>query len=334
MINLVAILSAVLIRKLLLNPVQPVPKSAAVLITGCSTGIGFDTACAFSKQGFHVFATVRKDADKAKLETFAKANNATLSVLMMDVTDKDSVAAAVEELKKDLESKKLTLLSVVNNAGYAEVGPVEMMPAAAVSKQFDTNVFGLIQVTNACLPLLRAAREGVKQASAGKLLPSVVLLSSVVGKLSLAGMSIYCASKFAVEAVADGYRQELAGFGVNVVCVEPGAIRTNFMDTSLATAAANAPADVQAEQPPADTAETSVPAAYAHKMHLLMQDSNDMVGKTAQPSSMVTAVLREAILSPKPLARYRAGRDANLMVSFRAWLPDALFDAVTNKRFK
>lgn len=194
--TIIALFVAIVLQRFVLNPRQPVPKNTAVIITGCSTGIGFDAALKLVSEGFTVFATVRKDADKEKLVSATSGDfKSRMIPIIMDVNKDDTIESGVAEISRIVEDKNLAVLSVINNAGYCETGCLEIVPASAVEKQFDTNVFGLIKVTNAVLPLLRKTASLVKENSNNKLKPSVVFVSSVVGKISLGGYALYCASK-------------------------------------------------------------------------------------------------------------------------------------------
>lgn len=180
-----------------------------VLVTGSSSGIGLETARLFRDKGVRVAATARRP------ETIEGEISENLVAIECDVTSPDSVNRAVKEAEAQLGP----IEAVVNNAGYGQAGPVEEVTEDEMRAQFETNVFGVHRVLRATLPLLRERRRG-----------TVVNVSSIGGRISSPFLGIYCASKFAVEALSDALRLELRPFGVRVVVIEPGPIRTGFED--------------------------------------------------------------------------------------------------------
>jgi NADP-dependent 3-hydroxy acid dehydrogenase YdfG len=192
-----------------------------VLVTGASSGIGRATAIELAARGQRVFASARR---LAELEALAQAH-AGISALPLDVTDSASVDAAVRAVDELTSGHGLDVL--VNNAGYALGGPIEALSSEAVEHQFQTNVFGLLRVTRAFLPRMRARRAG-----------RLINLSSVVGRVVFPGMGVYSATKFAVEALSDALRMELAGFNVSVSLIEPGFVTTDIGTASVEQAGA------------------------------------------------------------------------------------------------
>jgi NAD(P)-dependent dehydrogenase (short-subunit alcohol dehydrogenase family) len=183
----------------------------SVLITGVSSGIGLTTARTLLKQGYHVYGSVRRPGDASELE-----GNANFSALVMDVTDRPSVAAALATIARG----DTTLTAVINNAGIAVSGPLETLEEEDYRKQFEVNVFGLLAVCQEALPQLHSARE------AGHTNVKIINISSVSGYLTSPFTSIYSASKFALEAITDGMRRELFDFGIDVISVAPGPVKT------------------------------------------------------------------------------------------------------------
>jgi NAD(P)-dependent dehydrogenase (short-subunit alcohol dehydrogenase family) len=186
--------------------------SRAVLVTGCSSGIGWATAERLARGGWTVYATARDVEAIAPLEAFG------CRLLPLDVTEEDSMRAAVEEVER-MEGAVGVL---VNNAGYSQSGAVEEVPMEKVRRQFETNVFGLVRLCQLALPGMR--RQGFGR---------IVNLSSMGGRLTFPGGGFYHASKYAVEALSDALRFEVRGFGVEVVVVEPGLISTGFARTAV-----------------------------------------------------------------------------------------------------
>lgn len=186
-----------------------------VVITGASTGIGFATAVRLQKAGFQVLACARKPEDLVRLEEAAPG----LRGALLDVTDSERVAQLGRDWSNEGAFRKVHL---VNNAGIAVPGPIECLRIEDIRKQFDVNVFGLIEVTQAFLPLIRATQG------------RIVNMSSVSGLSSAPYLGVYSASKFALESISDALRRELAPLGVKVIVIEPGAIRTPIWEKGLA----------------------------------------------------------------------------------------------------
>ena len=186
-----------------------------ILITGASTGIGYHLCQVFIKHGFRVFGSVRKDEDAQKLKVDFGDN---FHALLFDVTDHDSVQTAIDELTLIIGQEGL--YGLINNAGMAVSGTIVHTSIADYQKQFDVNFFGVIAVTKACLTLLGARKDA--QHEPGK----IINISSVSGKIAFPFLSPYCASKFALEAFSDSLRREMLLYGIHVITIGPGPIRT------------------------------------------------------------------------------------------------------------
>lgn len=197
-----------------------------VLITGASTGFGNEAALRLARRGHHVFATMRdvqgRNAQpRAELERLAQAEKLKLEVLELDVTNDESVARGVDAALR----KAGRLDVVVNNAGYAGIGITEAYTVEQFQQMFDVNVFGVVRVNRAVLPAMRKQGDGL-----------LIHLSSGAGRVAVPAMAAYCASKFALEALADTYRYELRPFGIDSVIVEPGIYKTPIFDRLAAPA--------------------------------------------------------------------------------------------------
>lgn len=204
-----------------------------ILITGTSTGFGRDAAERLARRGHYVFATMRdiggRNAEpRAALERIAEREQLKLRVLELDVTSDDSVVRAVEAALR--EAGRLDV--VINNAGYGGIGITEGYTPAQFEQMFDVNVLGAVRVNRAVLPAMRKQRNGL-----------LIHISSGAGRVVVPAMTAYCASKFALEAIADGYRYELLPFGVDSVIVEPGIYRTPIFDRLVLPADRNRVAD-------------------------------------------------------------------------------------------
>src|SRR5918994_2306837 len=186
--------------------------SKAVLITGCSSGIGWTTAEYLSDVGWRVDSTARN------VEKIAPLEESGCRLLALDVTDEDSMATAVEEVERE----EGAVGALVNNAGYSQSGAVEAVPMDKVRSQFETNVFGLVRMCQLVLPRMR--RQGYGR---------IVNVSSMGGKLTLPRAGHYHATKHAVEALSDALRFEVEGFGIKVSVIEPGLIKTGFADAAV-----------------------------------------------------------------------------------------------------
>ena len=186
-------------------------KRLNVLVTGASSGIGKATALEFAGRGHTVFAAARREDELRELAGM----NDLIEVVPMDVTDPASVRAGAARVDELTGGDGVDVL--VNSAGYALGGPVEALPDDAVQHQFQTNVFGLLDVTRTFLPRMRERRSG-----------RIVNVSSVVGRVVFPGMGVYAATKFALEALSDALRMELAPFGIAVILIEPGFVKTDI----------------------------------------------------------------------------------------------------------
>src|SRR4051795_1303810 len=188
--------------------------SRAVLITGCSSGIGRATAERLARSGYTVYATARKPESIADLE------GAGCRTLALDVTDEGSMAAAV----RTVEEAEGAVGVLVNNAGYSQSGAVESVSMEDVRRQFETNVFGLVRMCQLVLPKMREQRWG-----------RIVNVSSMGANFTFPGGGFYHATKASVNAISDALRYEVKGFGVDVITIEPGLITTEFGETAAAS---------------------------------------------------------------------------------------------------
>jgi NAD(P)-dependent dehydrogenase (short-subunit alcohol dehydrogenase family) len=272
--------------------------SRAVLITGCSTGIGRAAALRLARRGDPVYATARR------VETLADLAAAGCRTLPLDVTDEASIGAAVTAV----EAAHGAVGVLVNNAGYSLQGPIEEVPLEQVRRQFETNVFGAVRLAQLVLPGMRRQRFG-----------RIVNVSSMGGRLTLPGGGFYHGSKYALEAISEALRYEVRGFGVAVSLVEPGPVTTPFGDTALATlrgVPAGAYARFQHEL--ADR----IAATYEHP------DS-----RLASSAEQVAAVIERAATGRRPPARYPVGPMARTLIPLRRLLPDPGWEALLRTRF-
>lgn len=277
-----------------------VTPSRAVLITGCSTGIGRATALRLAKTGRPVYATARR------VESIHDLEDAGCRTLPLDVCDEDSMKAAVAAVEKAEGAVGV----LVNNAGYGSDGAIEDVPIDEVKKQFDTNVFGLVRMTQLVLPGMRAQKSG-----------RIFNLSSMGGRMTLPGGGIYHATKYAVEALSDALRFEVAGFGIDVVVIEPGIIKTEFGPTAIAKVAA-------AAKPGSPYAE------FHQRLAASIEDaySGQLAAFAAEPDA-VAKVIEKAIAAKRPDTRYLITAGAHVFVGLRRLLSDRLWDAFLRTQF-
>jgi NAD(P)-dependent dehydrogenase (short-subunit alcohol dehydrogenase family) len=273
-----------------------------VLITGCSSGIGHATAERLAAAGWTVYATARKP------ETLADLEGRGCRTLALDVTDEASMQAAVAAV----EGEHGAIGALVNNAGYSQSGAIETVPMEKVRAQFETNVFGLVRLCQLVLPGMRRQRAG-----------RIVNLSSMGGKLVFPGGGFYHATKYAVEAISDALRFEVKGFGIDVILIEPGLIRTSFGDTSVAGVA-------EAGEGLADYAQFNAHVARASES---AYEPGSAVGRLGGPPEAVAKVIEKALRARRPRARYTVTPSAKLLIAQRAALPDRGWDAVMRSQF-
>jgi NADP-dependent 3-hydroxy acid dehydrogenase YdfG len=272
--------------------------SEAVLITGCSTGIGRATAERLAKRGRTVYATARR------LESIADLEASGCRTLPLDVTDDASMVAAV----RAVEDEHGAVGALVNNAGFAIEQAFEDTSMADVRRQFETNVFGLVRMCQLVLPKMREQRAG-----------RIVNVSSVGGKVTFPGGAFYHATKHAVEALSDVLRFEVAGFGVRVVIVEPGLIKTAFGDTATASGGG-----------PSGSVYADFNAAVAKRV---AGAYDGMMGKLAAGPDAVAKAIDHAISSRHPRTRCRVTAGARVVLTSRKLLPDRAYDLMMRSQF-
>jgi NAD(P)-dependent dehydrogenase (short-subunit alcohol dehydrogenase family) len=271
--------------------------SKAVLITGCSTGIGCATAEHLAATGWKVYATARRPESIADLEGKVHAT------LPLDVTDEASMQAAV----KQVEDTEGAVGVLVNNAGYSRSGAVETVPMEDVRRQFETNVFGLVRMCQLVLGGMRRRRYG-----------RIVNLSSMGGRLTFPGGGFYHGTKYAVEAISDALRFEVKGFGIDVILIEPGLIKTEFGDT---VAKEMGEADGDYAEFNRAVSEATVGAYQGPMMRL------------GGGPETVARKIEKALSARRPKARYPVTASARLALMQKALLPDRGWDLAVGTQF-
>lgn len=279
----------------------PPVRDRSVLVTGCSSGIGRATAVLLRRRGWRVLTTARQDEDLARLR------DEGFEALHLDVADAASVRAAAEEALRVLGP---TPGGLVNNAGFGQAGAMEDISRDALRYQFEVNVFGLQDLTNRLLPAMVRAGAG-----------RIVHVSSVLGRASIPMNGCYCATKHAVEAIADAQRVELRGTGVGISLVEPGPIRTAFRRNAARQAQATL-----------DTAHSRFGGAYDRQIDGHLRERPEDI--FAQPPEAVARAIAHALESTHPRARYRVTLVAQVVPLLRALTPDGLYDRVAARRLR
>jgi NAD(P)-dependent dehydrogenase (short-subunit alcohol dehydrogenase family) len=275
--------------------------SKAVLITGCSTGIGRATAERLGRSGWTVYASARR------LETLADLASSGCKTLALDVCDEASMRAAVDTV----EQAHGAVGVLINNAGYGLEGPFEETPMTEIRRQFETNVFGLIRLTQMVLPAMRRQHWG-----------RVVNLSSMGGEFTFPGGGFYHATKHAVEALSDALRFEVRGFGIETIVIQPGPIKSGFGDTAVSNLTSPGAPD-------------SPYGAFRAALAKVIRDAYDgPMAMFAGTSDAVARVIENAIAAERPRARYRVTAVARIMIGLRRMLPDRAFDAFLRTQLK
>ena len=276
---------------------MPAAASKSVLITGCSTGIGRATAQRLAGAGHTVYATARKREAVADLEAIG------CKTLALDVTDEASMQAAVDAV---VEAEGAVGV-LVNNAGYSQSGAIETVSMDDVRRQFETNVFGLLRMGQLVLPSMREQRWG-----------RIVQISSMGANFTFPGGGLYHATKYAVEAISDALRFEVQGFGVDVVVVQPGIIRTNFDGTAVG--------GIERDEGP-----------YAHFNAVVAKATANVykgpVSKLGGGPETVARTIEKAITAQRPKTRYLVTPSAHLMTRQRQLMTDRLWDRMLTTQF-
>jgi NAD(P)-dependent dehydrogenase (short-subunit alcohol dehydrogenase family) len=281
---------------------MPEKDSRAVLVTGCSSGIGHATAQRLASRGWTVYATARRP------ETLADLESAGCTTMALDVTDEASMRSAVERV----ENEHGAVGVLVNNAGYSQSGAIEEVDMDAVRRQFETNVFGLARMCQLVLPKMREQGWG-----------KIVNVSSMGANFVFPGGGYYHATKAAVSAISDALRFEVKGFGVDVAIIEPGLIMTRFGD------AATTALDEGTAGNGGPYAEFNAGLAKATKS---AYEAGPM-SKLGGPPEAVAKVIEKAITSRRPKPRYLVTASAHALVNQRRLMTRRTWDRVMRTQF-
>lgn len=184
------------------------------IVTGSSTGIGFETSILLAQNGYLVYATLRDMSKSSKLNDIIKKENLSIKLVVMDVDDDNSVKSAINQIISN--DKRIDV--IVNNAGYGLFGALEDLSIDEIKQQFETNVFGSIRIIQNVLPLMRSQKSGI-----------IVNISSISGLVGIPSESVYCGTKFALEGISESLSYEVEPFGIKIILIEPGVINTEFI---------------------------------------------------------------------------------------------------------
>jgi len=269
------------------------------VVTGSSSGIGFETSLLLARKGFNTYATMRNLNKSQKINDVVEKENLPLKVLQLDVTHDKSVKDAIRQITD--ESSRIDVL--VNNAGYGVMGAVEDLSLDEFKSQFETNFFGVIRVTKEVIPIMRNQGNG-----------NIINVSSIGGKIGLPLNSAYISSKFAIEGLSESMRYELEQFGIDVILIEPGVVKTNFFEN----------ADVVVNNNDNNTSTTNnIISPYSQLTQKLFEGFEPMLNSSSSSvSSDVAEVIYQAIESNNREIRYPVGKDAVSIIKTRQNLSD------------
>lgn len=270
------------------------------LITGCSSGIGYETALMLARNGYHTFATMRNVKKSNSILKTSEEENLPLKVLELDVNDVRSIERAISQVKN--EAKRIDIL--INNAGYGLVGFFEDLSLDEIRNQFETNFFGVLNITKKVIPIMRSQKSGI-----------IINISSGAGQVGFPGISAYVSTKFAVEGFSESLTYELSPFGIKVIIIEPGVIKTNFFNNCTIS-----------EQ----SAKNGSP--YSSSVNKLQKDI-DMMQEHATSPTEVAKMILQVLRTDEPKQRYIVGNDVAMILEAKKNLSDIEFKKMMMQNF-
>jgi NAD(P)-dependent dehydrogenase (short-subunit alcohol dehydrogenase family) len=265
---------------------------SVAVVTGSSSGIGLAASLALAKNGYLTYATMRNLAKQDSIQSIAEKERLPVRTVQLDVTDENSVKNTIQSIIS--ESGRIDLL--VNNAGYGLTGAFEDIEIDEIKALYETNVFGVIRVTQAVLPIMRKQGSG-----------RIINISSGAGRIGFPGSSAYVSSKFALEGLSESMAFEVEQFGIKTVLVEPGFVRTNFAENIAIAKKAQEPR-----------------SPYSQMMQM-MSSNRDRMFENASDADLIAAVVVEAATAKEPNLRYLAGKDVQQMVAAKKSMSDEEF---------
>jgi len=267
------------------------------LVTGCSSGIGLETAVALAREGHFTFATMRNLKKADALEKIVKDENLPISILELDVDDKESMDNAIEKIIE----QKGRIDTLVNNAGWGMWGTVEDVSIDEFKEQFETNFFSIVRMIQKIAPIMRKQKSG-----------SIVNVSSVAGRIGFPVSPAYISSKFALEGLSECLRFELSPFGINVITIEPGVIKTNFFDSMK-----------MAKRSDSNSVYNDITSKVISGVKMMAEMGTD-------PKEVANAILK-SINDKNPLPRYIVGNDAMMFLEAKKMKTDIEFENYIKK---
>ena len=265
------------------------------LVTGSSSGIGLETALALARDGYKTFASMRDTKKAARLQDAAK-DGLPINIIRMDVTDEESVVSAVRAIMDDCQ--RIDVL--VNNAGYAQFGCTEEISTDDFRRQFETNFFGIVRIIQEVAPIMRKQGSG-----------DIVNISSVGGRMGLPGFPAYISSKFALEGLGECLRYELGQFGIRTTLIEPGVVKTNFLDAMKIPNSSHNP-------------------QYKKLTDHILAGLRMMIEMGTPPAQVADTVMK-AIHDQKMQPRYLTGADAAMFMQAKEGKTDLEFEEYMSK---
>src|SRR5215217_160003 len=276
------------------------------VVTGSSTGIGFETSLTLARNGFHTYATMRMlegSRGSEQITDIAKRENLSLQVIQLDVDNDKSVSDAINTIVKD--NGRIHI--VINNAGYALAGPFEETSNEEIRAQFETNFFGAVRIMQAAIPIMREQRSG-----------KIVNITSMGGRIAVPLDSIYHGTKFALEGLSECLQYELEPFGIKIILIEPGAVGSNFWKNLKIASKTTSPDDID--------------SPYKQIVNNVSESFKQMEQNTIHPSEVAKVIL-QAVLSDNPDFRYVVGKDAAAILEARRNMPDREFQLFIKGQF-
>lgn len=275
------------------------------LITGSSSGIGFETSLLLARNGIYTYATMRNLSKSQEILDITKKECLPLKVLTLDVTDEKSTQKAVDMVM--YEQNRIDIL--VNNAGYSLVGALEQISMDEIKEEFETNCFGIIKLIQKVLPLMRKQRSG-----------RIINVSSLAGRIGLPLASAYVSSKFALEGLSESLKYEVQDFGIYVILIEPGVIKTNFIKNLKIGKQV-----ITSENGDVNTSSADLPYAEITKKRI--SAFKPRFEKGSSPKEVADTIL-EAVTSDNPKFRYIVGQDASKLMDIRKNSSDQEFGKI------
>lgn len=273
-------------------------KQQIALITGSSSGIGFETSLCLARNGIYTYASMRNLSKSKKMLGYAKRDNLPLKVLRLDVTDEESISEAINKIIR--EKNQIDIL--VNNAGYSLLGPLEQLQINEIKEEFETNFFGIIKLIQSVLPTMRKQSYG-----------RIINISSLAGRIGFPLSSAYVSSKFALEGLTESLRYEVQNFGIHVILIEPGVIRTNFLNSMKVGKNIITPQN-----------DSNINSPYTELIQKRVSAFKPRFEKGSSPIEVAKVIL-EAVSSQDPKPRYLVGYDAMKMMEKRKDTTDEEF---------